>query len=309
MSLNWQTGIATHKGTKKSKNEDSHLFRIQTDAKGNDIALFIVADGMGGYQVGETASRLAISAFIKWWDKRIDKIVKKKDVITRVLREGENVIRKINKTIMATSKHMGIKMGTTLSLLVLYKGQYGVIHIGDSRIYQMSGWNYGLQQYFHIHEQNGRLLDMENTDVLESDPKLHKLTDDHSWVDSQVKAGTITEEEARNHPKRNVLTQCLGIEGNITPHIEYGNYQSSDLFLVCSDGFHSLFSNSEIKDMLISLEKEYTNLQSICDYLINFSNFREANDNITLILIRNLYGDNTVQKKRKNIFSLFGGNE
>ncbi|WP_141554353.1 PP2C family protein-serine/threonine phosphatase [Virgibacillus ndiopensis] len=307
MNANWQMGIGTHQGTKKDKNEDSYLYRISKDNKGNEIALFVVADGMGGYQVGDAASRLATLAFQKWWEKRISKLVRKKDVIQRVIDEGEKVLRQINKSIIATSNHNGEKMGTTVSLLILYKGDYAVIHIGDSRVYQMKGWNYGLQQYFHNQKLTTELMcliDQQNTEVLESEPELIKLTEDHSWVDKQVKEGKMTEEQARNHPKRNVLTQCLGINNEITPCIKTGKFQSSDLFLVCSDGFHSLFSNDEIKNMLISLEKEYTNLQAICDYLINFSNFREAYDNITLLLVRNLYA-NQVNSEKRGLLSFF----
>lgn len=305
MTTNWKTGIATHQGTKKKKNEDSYLHRIMADNQGNEIALFVVADGMGGYQVGDRASQLAISAFQTWWEKRISKILKKKNIFHHILQEGEKIFHQINKTIKATSIQSGKKMGTTLSLLILYKGEYAVIHIGDSRIYQMKGWNYGLQQYFHQvrFENSVQHVNQQDTEPLDAKPVLHKLTDDHSWVDQKVKEGQITEEEARNHPNRNVLTQCLGIEEVINPFIQTGSYQPSDLFLVCSDGFHSLFSNDEIKNMLINLEKEYGNLQAICDYLINFSNFSEAHDNITLLLIRNLYIESPKRKEKKALFS------
>ena len=308
MMNKWQTGIATHQGTKKDKNEDSHLYLITEDHKGNEIALFVVADGMGGYQVGDMASQIAITTIQLWWEKRINKIVKKRNPIESILDEADNVLKKINQTIIATSNHNGKKMGTTVSLLVLYKGEYVVIHVGDSRIYQMKDWHYGLQQYFHnTHGANPEsfpILDEQNTEILESDPKLLKLTEDHSWVEKQVRDRKLTVEQARNHPKRNVLTQCLGIEETVKPFLQSGKYQSSDLFLVCSDGFHTLFSNDEIKNMLTDLEKEYANLQTICDYLINFSNFSEANDNITLMLIRNIYVENKQKKDSNSILSL-----
>lgn len=307
MTNKWQTGIATHEGTKKDKNEDSYLSLITEDNQGDQIALFVVADGMGGYQVGDIASDIAINSLKLWWNKRIHKILKKKDVMTRLLLEGENVLQKINQTIITTSDHQGKKMGTTVSLLVLYKGKYAVIHIGDSRIYQMKDWHYGLQQYFHNGNNKSQLslqsLNQQNTEILESDPNLYMLTEDHSWVEKQVKEEKLTKEQARNHPKRNVLTQCLGIEKTIKPYVQSGKYQSSDLFLVCSDGFHSLFSNDEIKNMLVNLEKEYGNLQAMCDYLINFSNFSEAHDNITLLLIRNLYVEKRQEKTKNSFFS------
>lgn len=308
VSRRWQTGKATHKGTRKNKNEDSYLHRHAIDSEGNEIAMFAVADGMGGYEVGDTASKLAISFFQRWWDKRIIKLLKKRDIMERIAREGVSTMKQINTSIKATSLHTGKKMGTTLSLLIMFKGQYVVLHVGDSRIYQMRGWNYGLQQYFHHTNQEDltSLLQEQSTEILESNPELVKLTEDHSWVERQVKDGILTDEDARNHPKRNVLTQCLGIEDEINPQIKIGQYQSSDMFLVCSDGFHSLYSNEEILTMLINLEKEYTNLQMMCEYLINFCNFSNAEDNITLMLIRNLYVEKTETKGKRNLLSILG---
>ncbi len=307
MSRNWQTGVATHQGMKKNRNEDSHLHRITNDSKGKEIALFVVADGMGGYQVGDEASRIAITSIQKWWDKRILKLMKKKEPMQHIVKEAKTLLLQINKQIIVTGKHIGKKMGTTASLLILYHGSYAVIHIGDSRIYRMKDWSYGLQQYFHESKDANRLqklIEDEQTELLEANPELVKLTEDHSWVAKQVVEGKLTEEQARTHPKRNALTQCLGLEEHIEPFNRIGTYDSSDLFLVCSDGFHSLFSNDEIKNMLVNLEKEYVNLQSICEYLINFSNFSQAKDNVTLMLVRNPYIANTVPSK-KNAFLSF----
>ncbi|WP_170138770.1 PP2C family protein-serine/threonine phosphatase [Oceanobacillus chungangensis] len=310
MNKNWQIGIASHQGTKKDKNEDSYFHQVSSDNDGNEIALFAVADGMGGYQLGDTASQIAISSIEEWWEKRSKKITKRRNALQRILIEGEQIVQQINKTIKAASSHTGKKMGTTLSLLVLYKGEYGVIHIGDSRVYRMKGWNYGLKQYLsqkgpHLVDSLNR-IDEQQTEILESEPELMKLTEDHSWVGKQVESGQLSEEEARNHPKRNVLTQCLGIDNNVHPYISSGTYQSTDLFLLCSDGFYTLFSNEEIKNMLISLEKEYGSLQAISDYLINFSNFSDAFDNVTLMLVRHRFAASQVKTKR-TLAALFKG--
>ncbi|WP_284139659.1 MULTISPECIES: protein phosphatase 2C domain-containing protein [unclassified Virgibacillus] len=305
MNTNWQTGIATHKGTKKEKNEDAFFSRISTDSKGNEAAVFVVADGMGGYEIGEKASQIAIHVLEKWWDRKVPKLLKRKHALERIVKDAEKELLQINKMIIATSEHLGKKMGTTVSILVLYKGKYGVVHIGDSRIYQMKGWTFGLQQYFQRME-NSELMDKHDplhTELLETNPELRQLTVDHTWVEEQIHLGNLSEDEAFQHPKRNVLLQCLGIESSINPYSFIGDYQSSDLFLVCSDGFHSLFEQEEIKNMLMNLEKEYANLQAMCDYLINFSNFSHAQDNITLMLIRHLYVDKTFEKKKQSLFS------
>lgn len=287
MTKNWQIGMATHRGTIKKSNEDSHFYTIYKSDNGTEIALFIVADGMGGYEAGDVASEMAIEVVKDWWEKRISKVIRKKDVITQCLREIKKVIDQINDEIIRISDHRSIKMGTTISILFLYQGEYGIIHIGDSRIYLLEELNYGFRP--SPKRKNPDDLNEQTTDLLDTQINLKKLTEDHSWVEKQVKEGLLSEELAHNHPKRHVLTQCLGINREVKPYIQSGNYQKRDLFLVCTDGFYSLFSHEEIKNMLISLEEEYGNLQAMCDYLINFSNFSEADDNITVFLIRNSF--------------------
>lgn len=293
---NWQTGVSTHRGTKKPNNEDSFLYRISKDHKGNEMALFVVADGMGGYEAGDEASRLAIKAFKNWWEKRINKLMKKRRVMKHVIRESTNVFHEVNTAIRERSKQTGKKMGTTASLLIMYHNAYVVIHVGDSRIYRLKGWNYdnpySLMDAF-IQESND-----QNTVLLEQDPELIQLTEDHSWVETQIRQGKLSKEAARNHPKRNVLVQCLGIKKEVDPFVQTGHYLPSDLFVLCSDGFHSLFSDHDIKNMLLGLDKEYGDLQSICEYLINFSNFSEAHDNVTLMLIRQVYIANKKESSR-----------
>lgn len=284
---NWASGVATHQGTKKKNNEDSFLYRITKDPKGNEMALFVVADGMGGYEAGDEASRLAIKAFKAWWQKRVSKLMKKRDTMKHILREGSKVFQKINATIKETSDRTGRKMGTTASMLVMYRKEYAIIHIGDSRIYRLKGWdddNPYTQMDTFIETS-----DDQNTVPLEIDPELVQLTEDHSWVETQMRKGKLSKEGARNHPKRNVLVQCLGIKKDINPFIETGIYLPSDLFVLCSDGFHSLFSDKDIQNMLMGLSEEYGDLQSICEYLINFSNFSEAHDNVTLMLIQHVH--------------------
>lgn len=310
MNQDWLMGIASHQGTIKEKNEDSFLYLVESDGKGSEIALFVVADGMGGYDIGEFASRHAINEIKNWWDKRISKILKRKEPLARILREGERAIHQINKSLGVLANHKGKKMGTTLSLLVLYQGNYLILHVGDSRIYHLRNWEFGKKKSDSSSRnvtKNLTDVHLQTTAALKIEPELLKLTEDHSWVGRQVENGLLDEESARNHPKRNVLTQCLGIEKEITPYTHEGIYDSNDLFLVCSDGFYSLFSNDEIKNMLMSLEKEYGNLQAVSDYLINFSNFAEANDNITLMLIRNPYKPKNILQSKEGLFSFFKG--
>lgn len=308
MNEKWLTGIASHQGTIKQKNEDSYLHLVASDGKDAEIAIFVVADGMGGYDIGEFASNFAITEIKSWWNKRIEKIIKKKEPLVRVAKEIDKTFHHINKSLHQLAKQKGKKMGTTLSILILYQGTYLITHIGDSRIYQLRNWDFGNKRPMTKATVNNlENMSEEQTVSLLIEPELLKLSEDHSWVGRQVEQGLLNEEDARNHPKRHVLTQCLGIEQNITPYSHEGTYDPNDLFLVCSDGFYSLFSNEEIKNMLMNLEKEYGNLQAVSDYLINFSNFAEANDNITLMLIRNIYKPLDPNQSKESFFSFLKG--
>lgn len=302
MNNKWQIGIATHRGTKKIKNEDSHLSLMVSDHEGNELALFVVADGMGGYEIGDVASQLAVTTIKSWWDKRISKILKRKNVLERLTQEAKQTLEKINTLIISTGQKRKKKMGTTASLLALYKGEYAVIHIGDSRIYHMNANSEQTQLLEKL--SHFQVKDEQTTELLEPIPQLQQLSVDHSWVEEQVRKGQLTPEKAQNHPRKNVLMQCLGIKENIAPYTSSGSYQPSDLFLVCSDGFHVLFTDDDIQNMLINLEKEYRNLQMVCDYLINFSNFSAAYDNVTLMLVRHTYTFNESFKKSNPLRSL-----
>ena len=134
-----------------------------------------------------------------------------------------------------------------------------------------------------------KILNRQYTETLEQDVEIVQLTEDHSWVEQEIKKGRLTKEEARQHRKRNVLTQCLGIEKGVDPWSQTGFYQPSDLFLLCSDGFYSMFSNDEIGETILGLEKEYTNLQTLTEYLVKLANYSGTRDNITVILLRNIY--------------------
>lgn len=283
----WQVGLSTHTGPVKQRNEDNYFLRMHEENGRADFAIAAIADGMGGYDRGDAASRTAVHMLEDWWEKRLVKILKKPQPLRKLLDELNTLLQKINKELLRFEK----KAGTTFSILILYKGDFAVCHVGDSRIYQIKGGSVGFQNYFRARQESDmdRILRHQSTEALESECEILQLTEDHSWVEQQVKKGILTKEEARNHQKRNVLTQCLGIKEDVASWEQMGSYQSSDLFLLCSDGFYSMFSNEEITETLSGLEKEYTDLQTMADYLVKLANYSGTRDNITVLLIRNVF--------------------
>ncbi|MEK3887591.1 PP2C family protein-serine/threonine phosphatase [Bacillus sp. FSL K6-3431] len=300
---NWQIGISTDTGPIKKRNEDYYFIKTDEDMDGQELMLVAIADGMGGYQAGDVASQIAVKMLDQWWSKNIKKFLKKKNCLQKMVKEMNRICININQKLL----QFGPKIGTTLSVLILYKGNYAICHVGDSRIYQINGGQIGFQNFFRAKggKEEFTSLNHQHTEALELDVEIKQLTEDHSWVEQEIKKGRLTREEARHHRKRNVLTQCLGIENGVDPCEQMGFYQSSDLFLLCSDGFYSMFSNDEITETILGLEREYTDLQTLSDYLVNLANYSGTRDNITVILLRNIIKKEEEIKNQHNtnIFS------
>ena len=236
----------TDVGKARNMNQDCYNV-IQKE----DLTLCILADGMGGYNGGDIASKLAtISAqnyildnFYKIEDKSKKNILE----LIKNATEYENMIvyDEANKTEELD------QMGTTLEICLIYNDRAYIGHIGDSRIYRIRK---GL---------------------------INKLTIDHSYVQKLVKDGTITREEAKNHPKKNMLIKALGSTAFAEPDITVRNFYKDDVILICSDGLTNMVSEEEILKIIEEdLEKATINL-------VNRANDLGGLDNITLIIVKN----------------------
>ncbi len=244
----------TDVGMKRRLNEDVFLLEP-------DLGLFLVADGMGGHAAGEVASRLAADEIVRvfrrepgdshdtWpehWDSERSPAANR--LVDAILSGHQRVSR-------AVARDEGLKgMGTTVVVAMHATGAESLVvgHVGDSRAYRL---------------RRGRL---------------QLLTEDHSWVHEQVAAGFLSEEAARSHPLKNVVTQALG--GNTDPKVDVLEtaIDNDDIYLLCSDGLNSMLTDDEIADVLGSEQS----LQDMSRRLIITANERGGNDNITVVLLR-----------------------
>jgi len=217
--------------------------------KGNEDAawmdekkgVFAVADGMGGHLAGEVASGLAIEAVRK---------MPVRDGVREVL-DLENMVRDANQIIAGHAQiHPECAgMGTTLSALE-ENGRYVFIaHVGDSRIYRF---------------RNGHL---------------EQITRDHSLVAELVRGGIITEEEARVHPRRNIITRALGTDGYNEPDILIINRKESDFWLLCTDGLHGMVPDRKMEEIMSAGTPE-----EWADKLMQAALDAGGTDNITFII-------------------------
>lgn len=233
-------------GKIRNKNEDS-LF---IDEKSNCI--FIVADGMGGHNAGEIASKVAVEKVSEFIEANLSNLNLSNDseIADLIEKAIETANKEIYKQSLDNEERDG--MGTTITMSLFINNRIYLGHIGDSRAYLLRG------------------------------NELKQLTEDHTLVCQLVKNGSITEVEAKSHPKRNVITKALGTEICPIPDIIDYDIIDGDIIILCTDGLTNTVDNYEIRK---SFENKQ-NLQNACDYLVDQANDRGGFDNITLIAIR-----------------------
>ncbi|MDI6604654.1 MAG: Stp1/IreP family PP2C-type Ser/Thr phosphatase [Thermoanaerobacteraceae bacterium] len=236
----------TDTGNVRKNNEDSYYI-----SDNNDLHLAIVADGMGGHNGGEIASKYAIDSVHEYFKKNYMSLNKNPDSIKEFI---ENSIRYANEMVFnkAFSNNDLTGMGTTLTLLLLEQGFYFIGHIGDSRAY------------------------------LIRDNRIVQITEDHSYVEELVKMGEITHEEARTHPQKNLITRALGINQEIKVDLFMGEVRPNDIYFLCTDGLTNMLTDDQILKEFI----DNTDIYKACDSLIKLAKFNGGYDNITIVAVK-----------------------
>lgn len=210
--------------------------------------LFIVADGMGGHNAGDFASRFCVEKFVEIMRNAGEGVLSRLSFIEDAIREtNEQLIVKAAEN----SELEG--MGTTFVAATIDSDNImNVVNIGDSRLY-----------------------------VIDSD--IWQVTEDHSLVMEMVKNGDIKKEEARFHPKKNVVTRAISAMGVVIPDMFEVPLEKGNIVLLCSDGLSNMLADSEILETV----KEYDeNLDRCAEVLIDRANKNGGKDNISVVLVR-----------------------
>ena len=214
----------------------------------NDLQLYILADGMGGYNGGEIASRLAAETTKNYIQNNFKKIEHDKEAILKLVKDA---MEYANMVVYEESKKdenlQG--MGTTLDVCFIYNSKIYIGHVGDSRIYLIK------------------------KDIA------RKITKDHSYVQQLVEDKKITREEAEHHPKKNMLLKALGCTSYVEPDIRARNLEKDDVLLMCSDGLTNMVEESKIYEVVRE------NKEKAPEILVNLANNAGGYDNITVITI------------------------
>jgi PPM family protein phosphatase len=196
----------TDTGRQRQANEDSYFARAP---------LFAVADGMGGAQAGEVASRIAARAF-----ERKRTVSREEPAEGQLEKIAQQANREIHKLAQEDSSRAG--MGTTLTAALLRDDEVALGHVGDSRAYLLR------------------------------DGQLKRLTKDHSLVEELRRQGRLTEEQAEEHPQRSIITRALGPEPSVNVDTMTFPARDGDVFLLCSDGLTTMVSDEQIREILVS---------------------------------------------------------
>ncbi len=219
------------------------------------VCMAVICDGLGGLAQGEVASGNVILAFDKWFKEEFLKS-DKEWTEERIKNAWESIVYMTNAKIKDYGQRCRIELGTTLTAVLFLGNSYYAVHVGDCRLYE-------IQQ------------------------SCKKITRDQTLVASEVEYGIISEEEAQNDSRRNVLLQCIGVTSNLMPDFIYGRTTPNASYLLCSDGFRHVVSEQEIQ-MYCNPENNtrehviQANLQS----MIELNKQRGETDNISAILVR-----------------------
>ncbi|MCR4398542.1 MAG: Stp1/IreP family PP2C-type Ser/Thr phosphatase [Firmicutes bacterium] len=237
----------THPGLVRPSNEDSFCLKELGESS---AVLAVVADGMGGHEGGEIASRIAVSAIesvvTASWKTHLDP-----GACLSIVADG---VAAANRLIQEESiKRYGTRcMGTTVTAAVIHGNRVHLGHAGDSRAYLIS--RYGISQ----------------------------VTEDHSIVGEMMRDGNLTEAEAMRHPGRNILTNALGTSDYPRLDLHTEALEQGDIVLLCTDGLTNLVSREEI----LGVARGCPSLDVLVRSLVDLANARGGYDNTTVVAVR-----------------------
>jgi len=238
---------ATTKGTVREKNEDAYMIL----ATGDYPYIFAVADGIGGQKAGETASDTAVKLLEKELRDMDISLLGTSDFGSEFSRISDVINKELERISESDEDKNG--MGTTLTVMAFFREHAIISHIGDSAVFKISG-------------------------------DVRKLTEDHTFVNELLKNNEITEEEARTHPKRNLITKALGAGLDYKMDSFGIDIDDNETYIICTDGLFS--SGSGYEAVLRPGVLNDKTADEITAYLISYADESGGRDNTTIITIR-----------------------
>jgi len=270
MGFHFKIGAMTDVGKVRAINEDSF-------SAAQDLGLFMVADGLGGQNAGEVASKMAIEIVKGHVDTNEDRLVEEyKEEFSRDTNRMLSGIRLANSAIYEAGQNNSEQqgMGTTISSVRIMGDVLSLAHVGDSRIYRIRG------------------------------ARLERLTADHSLVEEELKLGLITEEEAAQSKHKNVITRALGAEEAVAIDADEQVLFDRDKILLCTDGLTDMVGEEDIERIILHNGDDP---QRACEELVDTANEKGGIDNITVILVHCERDERRADLVERTFLSIIGG--
>lgn len=243
----------TDVGIVKNTNQDSVLVK-HAAYDGGEVVLAVICDGMGGLAKGELASATVIREFARWFDEELPFELNNYDMNV-IAGKWSLMLKELNNKISTYGNSINESLGTTFTGMLFINNNYIIVHVGDTRVYQIGA---GINQ----------------------------LTTDHTFVAREILNGNMTPEQAKTDKRRNMLLQCVGASRIVEPQIICGRAEAG-AYMICSDGFRHKVSLEEIYESLnpINLMNKDA-MHANCKYLIEQVKNRQERDNISVVLIK-----------------------
>lgn len=242
----------------KKVNEDYYAYVTTNISGGEKADIFVIADGMGGHDDGEAASLFAVQHILAWWKAFCWEHHSLETFFQCAQEQLKEQFHLINDRLISIGDIENKKIGTTLIVFIMVQNKYIIVHVGDSAVYQYKA-------AIKIQEVNE-----DTIDLLEFQ-SLHKLTIDHVKQIKQ-KNGALSS---------NMLTQCIGVQGEVNPFIKTGDYLAGDRFLLATDGVMKVLSQNEMTQIL----KENNSIDEKIKVLYEHFNKQSIQDDVTAVLI------------------------
>lgn len=269
--LSFEIAARSDPGLLRSLNEDCI-------ATADELGLLVLADGMGGYQSGDVASRLAVHIIVEGMTHGLQARPDTQGAVAELVRA---CIERANRAILMEGQRRAQRsdtlqeqaMGSTVALVLLRNNHATIAHVGDSRVYRLR------------------------------DGSLELMTHDHSLLQEQIDQGILSTEAAATSHNRHLVTRGLGLQSEVSVSLVEQDVLPGDLYLVCSDGLNDMVDNADIERVLDLLQ---ANLPLAASQLVMIANDNGGEDNISVILAKAGQHASPTAKKKGFFAWLFG---
>lgn len=252
--MDYEITYHTDIGTTREVNQDSAAIAV-ADTSDGPVCIALLCDGMGGIAMGEYASSYVVTDMLRWFEEELPELLRTRHTLVQIGEIWMRMLVHYDGYLREYGRSRGIRLGTTATCVLFWKGRFLLVQSGDSRFY-------------------------------ESGRRLWQISKDQSRVQEQIDKGLLTREEARSHPGRNILSDCIGGSRPSVPVCTYGRVKAGTNYVLCSDGLVHELSDKEIAQFTNGINHSLqSDLQGRLAEMTEVVKNRGETDNITVVAV------------------------